>query len=346
MPYKRPRLLATLAWLFVAALPLGAIGGYQFLANPTSTDYADEVQIEAVLSSIREHGPAAAARAFASSTRGLPYEAAHDRLHAFGQALIRALGKEGIRHCGSFESSGCIHGALIEARTALGMSDAQMLDVCLKDISLFQYFDCAHGWGHVLGYTAGESAALEEALAECTVFTTVVAVQSCQYGVAMERFMAITDRRAHTSSGAESALCRSLSPEHRAACYFSLSADGWSIAPGDDQVAREAKLRADCDSASDARDRAACFHGIGHFLSHETKSLQELRTICHRIAGDSPGTNACIESGVAWVHIHHGAETGARVCASAGSDGAPYCTNRPRLRERPFFPVAAEATPR
>jgi len=323
---------------------IGACIWYSRIRHDPS--YGNGALVAELRGSIRARGASEAARIFSEGLQGLSYAELHNKLHALGQALYIEDGFAGLVECGRFESSGCMHGAMIEARLDQEIPDTQIAALCESGDSNFSRRDCAHGWGHALAYDAyGSITDLNAALKTCGIFGEHKMTQACEYGANMEWFMEMHDSDApdlNTIGNIHDPLwpCTSIETSYRSACYFALSADGWNVIglrghPFSDVAER---LRADCDRIVDEKEKESCFNGIGHWLSlRPSFGIRGLHETCVLMTKEPAPQRACIESGIVWKYIHYGTETGDEFCSDAATTEAALCTDVTKLRERPYF---------
>lgn len=310
--------------------------------NPS---YGDAALVAQLRESIRAQGALETMDDFSQTLNGLSYEAAHDRLHSLGQALFDEHGFSGMALCGRFESSGCMHGALVEAQTESGVSAAEIAAACIEAPTLFAQRDCAHGWGHAMAFGAYDDIpSLQVALHGCRVFSDIKMVQICEYGANMEWFMEMEEREGQKMAALRNAdplsPCNKLEAENRAGCYFTITADGWNSTSRSRESfdTIETAFRRDCDSINTPRDRRSCYNGIGHFLSLQPSvDIHGLRASCTRLSSDISEQMDCIESGIVWKFIHYGDDDGVKFCLSSSGREEILCSNIPELRNRLYF---------
>jgi hypothetical protein len=123
----------------------------------------------------------------------------HSEAHDVGKVIfaqVRDIGI-GLRVCADRCNSGCMHGVLMEAFTAIGKSSAHHMDLttlrsAIKDLcqtnpvmtASYSPGDCAHGVGHALMNLAGYE--IQDALAGCKESETQALEYYCATGAYME----------------------------------------------------------------------------------------------------------------------------------------------------------------
>ncbi len=194
----------------------------------------------------------------------------HSEAHDLGKVIfarVRDVGK-GLRICADECNSGCMHGVLMEAFTAIGKQSPHHMDLAvlrpaIKDLcqrnpvmtASYSPGDCAHGIGHALMYLAGYD--IPQAIKACAGNENTAMEYYCATGAYMEY---VTERDSQDAK-ARSFLYPCDTYIYPAACarYKMVHVVRRHYEAGGTTEA----LRQQCAALSGAV-RLGCFHGLGN----------------------------------------------------------------------------------
>jgi hypothetical protein len=188
------------------------------------------------------------------------YPYCHTQAHELGQAIfarVKEIGKT-LRECKTRCTSGCMHGALMEALGSSTLRDitAKMDNFCKEGeiAEMHKPGNCAHGIGHALMFVSGND--IEESLKACSSFPNPAMGYYCATGVFME--LLLTGKRDILKKPQSLHYPCDTYTKYPAACYRYKVAEILRALRGN----RRKKLVDECLSLPSSL-RLGCFHGLG-----------------------------------------------------------------------------------
>jgi len=252
----------------------------------------------------------------------------HSEAHDLGRLVYSRLGEigESLRACDRRCHSGCMHGVLMEAFTAMCSVDGQLrfellapsVDlVCEGDPQMradYSPGDCAHGVGHALMFLADYG--VERALEACGGFRAETMRYYCATGAYMEY---VTAGRADVTL-AEAGFAPCDAHPYPAACarylmprllYQELTATG-----------SPRRALALCPTQEGAA-RLGCFHGLGNaYMPYIARGDASLDEVC---LGRAPEERRmCIEGAIERM-ARYEPERAVEVCGGLSGEAARIC---------------------
>lgn len=124
----------------------------------------------------------------------------HDSAHAFGRALYRALGGNGIAFCDDAYGYGCYHGFFTSVAIDKNLQSLRMLSATCSNRPYKEEVECLHGVGHGMLNTLGHNNIIK-ALDTCAQISPGPKSAACATGVFMEyNFRTMDDTPSGTST--------------------------------------------------------------------------------------------------------------------------------------------------
>ena len=214
----------------------------------------------------------------------------HTAAHAFGAALYKVEGKQGLSVCDARFSYGCFHEFLGRAIADLGINSVLELNKrCFDDLGA-NGLSCQHGIGHgVQAYYGYDTKHLLEALDSCASLPGSDPIGGCFGGAFMEyNFQTMLGEQAvmRKNSGEVFFPCSTVADRYKPACFF-WQPQWWAISLKNDFKTKEeifVRMGALCSSVEGAYQRP-CFEGIGNITAESASfSGERSRALCERTA--------------------------------------------------------------
>lgn len=239
---------------------------------------------------IERLGGSQAYAALAEEINSYPTQLQHTAAHAFGAALYKVEGKEGLSVCDAQFSYGCFHEFLGRAIADLGIHSVLELNKrCFENLGA-NGLSCQHGIGHgVQAYYGYETKHLFEALDSCASLPGSDPIGGCFGGAFMEyNFQTMLGEQGavRKNSGEIYFPCSAVEDKFKPACFF-WQPQWWAISFKNDFNTKEEifeRMGALCSSVESAY-RRACFEGIGNITAEAASfSGERSRALCERSA--------------------------------------------------------------
>ncbi len=293
---------------------------------------------------VRAEGALSAYEMLMRATENKSIGEQHEWAHAFGSALFRVEGVEGIRVCDSRFSYGCFHQFLGDTILSLGAeSIPQLNQICFDQLSE-NPLSCQHGIGHgALAAFGYDDESLRKALSECKALPGADLIGGCYGGAFMEynvRTMLAEKAAPREYLGNPLHPCDSLDEAYQIACIY-WQPQWWSqtVARGLAKNDAFAMMGSYCGGLSPILQRT-CFEGIGNIVSFEADfDPAKVRTLCDATSRDAADRLACRATGANHLGIDKGREYGYAVCDDLTEEAKEFCRAYARneanqLRER------------
>ncbi len=313
----------------VTFLPLGILSNTAI--DPLFTDD------EALLTFIREYGPAAAV-AVLSDNQGRLSINCHPRAHDLGRMAYQEFGAQAFSLWGHECQSGSYHGATEAFFRDYGTTglETNITLICSDSLNPFFTHQCVHGVGH--GIMAWSSYALLDALASCDLLDRETNRLSCYSGVFMENVVGgLSGAMGHYTeylSDDPHFPCDILEDRYVGPCYFYQTSRMVQLFGGDFQRVAQA-----CDEAPEGI-RYLCFESMGRDVGGATRGEPQRAIASCSYATTATNRRRCLSGAVQdsfW--DSSGADTALSFCgalADSGDKQACYTTITRRARELPL----------
>ncbi|HYF10414.1 MAG TPA: hypothetical protein VD967_02300 [Candidatus Paceibacterota bacterium] len=227
----------------------------------------------------------------------LPLGSAHSLAHIFGELLYEKEGLSGVAVCDNSFGFGCYHSFFGRAISEHGVEVVRELDRACIAVWGEKGLGCQHGIGHgVLWYLGDEH--LVDALSLCASLTWKGPIGGCSSGVFMEyNFRTMADPDGASVRPYEASLahmpCSAISV-YGEACYFEMP--HWWIRIFEGSVPHVGAL---CREVSVAKEKEACFKGIGNILAAKMSyDVEETRRGCGSLGSQEEKT--LCSTGASW----------------------------------------------
>lgn len=281
---------------------------------------------------INARGGPVAYEVFAEAAKPLTYDRQHQWAHAFGAALFRSKGVEGIATCDHRFSFGCYHQFLGDAIAALGIESIPGLsDACFKS-NVKSPLSCQHGIGHgtltAVGY---DEAAMHRALTICHDLPGTDPIGGCYGGVFMEYNMQTTlaeagRPREYTGDPFDS--CLPLEAPFLPACVY--WQPQWWMQTVFENVPDEVSfdtMHTYCDRYSeDSVTLKQCFEGVGNITAYESGfDTKRARELCDIFSRQGAARLLCRSIAASHFRELSGVPTAMTMCEDLESPDREYC---------------------
>lgn len=281
---------------------------------------------------IRTLGGEHAYALFAKRVAHLTEPEKHLAGHAFGAALYRTLGVEGLSVCDEKYAYACFHEFMGYAISELGIDSVIYLNETCIEVLGSRSLACQHAMGHGIQTFFGyEYENLMEALETCKELPYNDPISGCFGGAFMEYNM-------RTMLGREGVvlpvtrdpgeLCRTVRPEFQRGCFY--WAPHWWHVVLFESTANEETFRAlgvICDeTAPNDELLEVCYRGIGLITPQAAlHEPEKTHALCLASSERSSRALACLSNAANIISLALGVETAERVCAGLETSMHAYC---------------------
>jgi hypothetical protein len=293
----------TLKVTFFLILPAACIGlllAYQSSSSEpalvAAKTISDSEEVQYWMKQIEEDGGFEAYQLFGDKNSQKSINQTHELAHAFGEALYKVEGIEGVAVCDSNFAFGCYHSFFGQALIDNGIDIITELDEACIRVYGEKGLGCQHGIGHGVLAELGKDN-LSSALDACSTLNWQGPIGGCSSGVFMEYNLSTmgTGLIDEYSPDATYFPCTKVSQKYQQACYFEMPALWVQQLDRDYQVVGEL-----CAEVSDEISRQVCYRGVGNIVAGTSDLDPELViTACAKMPNPE-GIALCTE-GAVWI---------------------------------------------
>ncbi len=265
------------------------------LSNTNSQSYWSEQYWESVIDS---SNPFDAYRLLKDISKEWAYLPTHQTLHAFGFALYKKYGIEGVNYCDDYQRFGCFHGVIASYVSNDGLSALDKIDTLCPTNQPNIQNKCFHGIGHGLVDYLGKYH-LNEALNYCKKIGSMTYL-GCPQGAIMEYFAPINTgsakvKRELFNSENPFGPCSELDPEFQKYCYYFVPSFYWP----DSLTSNPVEAETYCQKISSPHNQQMCIINIGVRLANKSNfNLPDSRKSCLQM--NNPKNQISCTAGVKW----------------------------------------------
>lgn len=281
---------------------------------------------------IRRGGGDAAYESFAHAVEDMSYAQRHEQAHAFGAALFKVEGTDGIAVCDDRFSFGCFHQFLGDAIHTLGLGSVIELNARCFDALEKSPLSCQHGVGHgVLSALGYDDDALQKALDTCAALPGTDPIGGCYGGVFMEynvRTMLADEATAREYRGNPFAPCDTLGGAFTIACMYWQPQWWMQTSVAGKTVREQFRAMGDyCRTFSKTNElERSCFEGLGNVVSMAADfNPDEARTLCEAAAKTARERLLCLSIAANHFGLDVSRDAAESVCEGLPDGEHTYC---------------------